>query len=367
MAPAPTEASPATRSFARRLLRLYAEAETVTMIDLGHRTGLWEALAAGPGTAAEIAARAGVDARYAEEWLSAIACARIARYAPEGRRFSLSSARARCLAGPSIYNLAPASRMVTLGARQGARLAHAFRTGRGISPAAYVEEFPAVMEEINRRRYDALLASAYVRCAPGLATALSRGIRVLDVGTGRGYPLLLLARAFPRSWFLGIDPDARSVALARRRAARERLPNLSYAEGTLEDLDPGDRFDAVTLFDVIHDLSRPAQVLGGIARRLRPGGILLATEPRASSDLSQNLGRSGATYLYGISVTYCLPVSRFGGPGGLGACGGEARTRALLAAAGFTRIRTREAPGNALGLVYSARRGLPVPAGEAGR
>ena len=45
------------------------------VLALGQRTGLLDALLAGPGTADEIAARAGVDARNAREWLGALTSA----------------------------------------------------------------------------------------------------------------------------------------------------------------------------------------------------------------------------------------------------------------------------------------------------
>ena len=48
-------------------------------------------------------------------------------------------------------------------------------------------------------------------------------------------------------------------------------------------------FDAITVFDAIHDQVDPARVLANIHRALRPGGVLLMVDIKASSNLEDNV------------------------------------------------------------------------------
>lgn len=355
MPPPSAAPAPPSRAFVRRLLRAYADGELTNLIQIGHATGLWTVLANGGGTAAEIARRARLDPRYVDEWLRALAVARVLRYDARRESFHLAPSRAACLAGPGIYNLAPGSGMVAIGARHLPRVARAFRSGKGIPAAVYEPEFSRLMDDLNRRRYDALLVPEYVRLAPGLEARLRRGIRVLDFGTGSGHPVNLLARAYPRSRFVGVELARLPLARARREARSLGLRNVRFVRGGVSSLRTLGRFDLLTAFDVIHDLAWPEATVAALVRRLRPNGRVLIGEPRASSDLGENIGRTGAAYLYGVSVTYCLPVSRAGGPGGLGTCWGVERAKALLESAGVARVRVRPAPGNALAVVITGR------------
>ena len=101
--------------------------------------------------------------------------------------------------------------------------------------------------------------------------------RVLDVGAGTGYLLGLLARRLPEAQELaGVDPAPAMVAVARDRAADERL---RFTEGTAERLPAADgRYDlvvAVTSFDHWAD---QAAGLAECARVLAPGGHLVLAD-----------------------------------------------------------------------------------------
>ena len=52
------------------------------MIDIGARTNLFDALAAGPATSVELADRAGLTERYVREWLGALVTGGIVQYEP---------------------------------------------------------------------------------------------------------------------------------------------------------------------------------------------------------------------------------------------------------------------------------------------
>jgi len=64
-----------------------------------------------------------------------------------------------------------------------------------------------VMDAIGRGTYDALLIDCYLPLVPGLREQLEAGARVADVACGTGHALVVLARAFPASSFVGYDLD----------------------------------------------------------------------------------------------------------------------------------------------------------------
>ncbi|MFC7614425.1 hypothetical protein ACFQV2_13725 [Actinokineospora soli] len=86
--------------FAEALFDTYTKSLTTFMIDIGHRTGLFDAAARGAATSAELAARAGLHERYVREWLGALTTAGVFTHAggvftlPRSTR-SASAARGR--------------------------------------------------------------------------------------------------------------------------------------------------------------------------------------------------------------------------------------------------------------------------------
>ena len=82
-------------------------------------------------------------------------------------------------------------------------------------------------------------------------------------------------------------------------------------------------YDVITVFDAIHDQAQPARVLENIYRALRPGGILLMVDIKASSRLEDNIGVPLASYLYTVSTMHCMSVSLGLDGAGLGTCWGQ--------------------------------------------
>jgi hypothetical protein len=87
-------------AFAGRLFELYTGGLLTFLVDIGHRTGLFAAAAAGPATSAELAARADLQERYVREWLGAMVTGGIVEYDPAGATFRLPAEHAACLTGP---------------------------------------------------------------------------------------------------------------------------------------------------------------------------------------------------------------------------------------------------------------------------
>ncbi|MCA1842068.1 MAG: transcriptional regulator, partial [Actinobacteria bacterium] len=101
------------QQFARKLFGFYTTGMLTLMVDIGYRTGLFEALAGG-GTSGQIAERAALDERYVREWLGAIATGGIANYDAGSGTFTLPPEHAVCLTGTSSRNLAAGSRTLAM-------------------------------------------------------------------------------------------------------------------------------------------------------------------------------------------------------------------------------------------------------------
>jgi SAM-dependent methyltransferase len=107
--------------------------------------------------------------------------------------------------------------------------------------------------------------------------AVRRGGRWLDLGCGPGGNLRL-SDAFAAALTVGVDLSPIALAIARRKKPEAQLVGadlnnaLPFADGT---------FDVVTVFNVLyHDwIESEAKVLAEVRRVLRPGGVLLITEP----------------------------------------------------------------------------------------
>jgi SAM-dependent methyltransferase len=349
----------AVAEFAGRIFGLLTDGMLVYMIDLGQRTGLFDAAAKGPGTSQEIADRAGLNERYVREWLGAMVTGDIAEYDPVAATYRLPPVQAACLSGTGATNMAPFSRLNTLLANYVGPVAAAFREGGGVPYAEYCPDFTGVMDALGRGIYDGLLVDAYLPLVPGLAERLRVGARLADVACGSGHALVVLGRSFPASTFVGYDLDEEAIDRARTEAAGERLSNVTFEVCDVAHLRVDNPFDAVFVFDAIHDQADPSGVLSRIYEGLAPGGVFVMKEPRLSSNLEENVGSPFAPLMYSVSTLHCMTVSLAQGGAGLGTAFGEQLARRMLADAGFGEVTVHDAPGDPPDGIFVAYR--PVP------
>jgi SAM-dependent methyltransferase len=341
----PTPDRKRVQEFARKLFGHYTSGILTIMVDIGHKTGLFEAAAKGAGTSQEIAARAGLDERYVREWLGAMATGGIMEYDAATRTFLLPPEHAVCLTGTSSRNLASNSQVLAMLATRLPKVAACFRTGGGVPYSEFRPDFTQYMDASWRLLYDGLLIKGFLPAAKSVPERLATGIRVADLGCGTGHAVNLMAREYPRSDFVGYDIGADAIESARAEARAMGLTNARFDLVDVSRLPSEPKFDLITSFDAIHDQRDPAAVLRGAAAALASDGIYLAVEPRASSNLEDNLANPFAPYIYGMSVMHCMTVSLAEGGTGLGTAWGEQTARQYLAAAGFTSVEVVDAPG----------------------
>ncbi len=121
-------------------------------------------------------------------------------------------------------------------------------------------------------------------------------------------------------------------------------------------IDAVETYDVITVFDAIHDQAHPAKVLDNIYRALRPGGVLLMVDIKASTQLEDNVGVPMATYMYTVSTMHCMSVSLGLDGDGLGTCWGRQLATSMLADAGFADVTVREIESDAFNYYYIARK-----------
>ena len=323
-------------------------------IVVGHRLGLYRALADGPATPEELAVRTGTDPRYVAEWLRGQAAGGYVEHDADGERYALTAEQAFALTDPDGPLYLPGAFVLALGTlRAEPQITEAFRTGAGVGWHEHDDDVPLGCEMFFRPGYLANLVPAWIPALDGVADKLEAGARVADVGCGLGASTVLLAQAFPNSLFSGSDYHRGSVERARKRAADAGVEDRTTFEvATAQDF-PGLGFDLVATFDCLHDMGDPAAAARHVREALAPDGTWLIVEPYAGDTVADNLNAVGRIY-YGFSTYLCVPNARSQDGGyALGAQAGEAAIRALVVGAGFTRFRrVAETPFN---LVFEAR------------
>ncbi len=329
-------------AFAERMLDMLNSGALMVMASVGHRTGLFDALAeTGAATSTELAGAAGLDERYVREWLGAMTAGRIVEIDPQTGRFTLPPEHAAWLTrAASPDNLAVEAQWITSLSTVEDDIVERFRHGGGVPYERYAR-FHEVMAEESAQTVLSVLFSHILPLVPGMTERLEEGATLLDLGCGRGRALVLLADRFPKSTFLGNDLSADAIAFATAQAAERGLENVRFEARDLSTFDADaepDAFAYVTTFDAVHDQARPLALLRGIRRTIEPDGVYLMQDIQGSSHVHENIDHPGGPLLYMISCMHCMTVSLAQGGEGLGAMWGEQKARELLAEAGFDSV-----------------------------
>lgn len=128
---------------------------------------------------------------------------------------------------------------------------------------------------LSQKRHDQRARRLFARVRELLGLNPGSSFRVLDVGCSSG-ALLLSAKKE------GIE--AEGVEPARRAAETARAAGLTVFAGTLQEARyPAERFQAVTMMEVIEHLRQPIDVVKEIWNILAPGGILVIGTGNADS------------------------------------------------------------------------------------
>ena len=195
---------------------------------VGHRLGLYRALAEGPATPDELAGRTGTDARYVAEWLRGQAAGGYVEYDADAGTFSLTEEQAFALTDPDGPLYVPGAFVLALGAlRAEPQITDAFRTGAGMGWHEHHDDVFLGCEMFFRPGYLANLVPSWIPALDGVAAKLAAGARVADVGCGLGASTVLLAEAYPQldGHRLGLPRRVDRAGPQARRRRRRRGPD----------------------------------------------------------------------------------------------------------------------------------------------
>lgn len=343
--------------FAERIVGVLDHASLAVMLSIGHQTALFDTLAALPAaTSAQIAVAAGLNERYVREWLGAMVTARVVDYDPAAATYALPPHRAAALtraAGPA--NMARIAQFVPLFGEVEQKIIGCFREGGGLPYSDY-PRFHQLMAEESGATFDAALVDVILPLAEGLPERLRAGVDVADIACGSGHAINVMARAFPASRFTGIDFSDEGLGAGRAEAERLGLANANFIARDASTLDVTEAYDVITVFDAIHDQAQPARVLQNIHRALRPGGVFLMVDIKASSRLEENIDVPLAIFLYTVSTMHCMSVSLGLDGAGLGTVWGRQLATSMLGDAGFDNVAVSEIESDPQNLYYVARK-----------
>jgi hypothetical protein len=317
-----------------KVFRDMAGAMSAGMVYVGVKTGLWRAMQGKGGlSSSALAESTSLEHRYVEEWLKGMVAAGYLDYEPGARTYSLPEEHAYFLASDDTdHFVGGLFAMVPPLLRVAPDVARAFAQGGGVRFADFGPECVTALDLINRGQYEARFADYWLQSMPTVVERLRGGGRTLDVGCGSGRVCAALAKAFPDAEVVGVDPDAESIARARKSS------NARFIVGDVSAVAKGAGFDLVTLCDVLHDLAEPVKTLEQARALLKPDGTLFIIEPKAADKLEDNRNAVATTF-YGFSLFHCMTQSLARGGPGLGTCLGPAGTEALVRQAGYTRFR----------------------------
>lgn len=317
-APDPEDIEAQVGAFAEQLFGLGLGAFEAVTVTLGRRLGLYHALADhGPCTAAGLARAAGIDERYAREWLEQQAVAGIIAVddpapGPDERRYQLPLAAAICLNDPeSLASMGPLFDFLNSLVTVLPALENAFRDGTGVPYAAY--GIHDVQGDFNRPAFQHLLVGDWLARVPGLTERLARpGARVAEIGSGEGWAAIAIAQAFPGVRVEGFDLDDASVAAARRHAAEAGVSDRVVFEvadvARTEDFEGG--HDVVLAFEMVHDLARPVDALATMRRLGGPDATYLVMDEAVAEEFEAPTENPVERLFYCASVLHCLPAGR---------------------------------------------------------
>lgn len=355
MVPIPSEER--SEQFAERLLGAFNDAAMMLLVSVGHRTGLFDAMASmEPAGSGEIADRCALAERYVREWLGGMVVSGVVDYDPTAETYRLPAEHAARLtraAAPS--NMAVMAGYLPIMASVEDEVVEVFRRGGGVPYSSY-PRFQEVMAEDSGAVIDASLVSTTLPLIPGLVERLQQGMEVADVGCGAGHAVNTMARAFPDSRFVGYDISTQGIARGREEAASSALANASFEVRDIAALGETDRFGLITAFDVVHDQAQPSRVLRAVADALEPDGVFLMVDFAASSRLEENVDHPLGPALYMFSVMHCMTVSLAQGGVGLGTVWGEQTALEMLREAGLADVCIERVQDDPFNNYYVARR-----------
>ena len=343
-------------AFAGQVVTDIAAAFSGVMTNIGHKLGLYKALAgSGWMTSNQLAEKTGTEERYVREWLNNQAAGGYVEYDPQTQCYSLPDEHVPVLADDdSPMFLVPALEVASSLWMDEGRVTDVFRTGEGIAWSDHHHRLFCGSESLFRPGYKAHLATGWIAALDGVSEKLAAGAKVADVGCGHGASTIVMAQAFPNATIVGFDYHEKSIETARQRAADAKMGGRARFEVASAKGYDEQGFDLICFMDCLHDMGDPVGAARHARQALKDDGTLLLVEPAAGDGVEDNINPVSRLY-YAASTAVCTPCSKSQEVGlALGAQAGEARLSDVLRDAGFSIVRrAAQTPFN---LIIEARK-----------
>jgi SAM-dependent methyltransferase len=284
-------------------------------IFLGDKLGVYDALADSDGlTRDELAMQTKSHLRNANEWLEHQVTTGFLEvddpaFPAEKRKYSLPASHAEVLCNrDSLAYLTPFVRLITAGGIQLPELVNVYRNGGGVGWEQFGDDMRTGQSEMNRPWFVGALGSEWFPSASELHDRLGAAdARVADIGCGEGWSSIAMANAYPNLTVDGYDIDEASIIAARSYADQEGVTDrvtFHHVDGSTIDHDQG--YDVVTLFECVHDMPYPVEVLR-TARSIAKDDAIVMVMDEAVGDEFGDRTDEVERLMYGFSLFVCLP------------------------------------------------------------
>lgn len=133
--------------------------------------------------------------------------------------------------------------------------------------------YPDANTQVRMDAFPSLLLSYLDR------PAMSRPLRILDVGCGTCAGTVAVAALHPKAEVVAMDISPEALSIAKVRAEQEGVDNLRFIEGDILDphhLPCSDQgYDVIYASGVLHHLSEPRKGLTNLSKMLAPDGVMV--------------------------------------------------------------------------------------------
>jgi ubiquinone/menaquinone biosynthesis C-methylase UbiE len=268
----------------------------VWLAHVGRQTGLLERLAAGPMSINELISATKMHSPAVRAWYSAAISYGLVSE-KKGRLYLKPGMKAILLDRKNPSYLGGQFSYIALSSLDYGAFKGLFKSGK-------TREMSSTLGAIEQATdWDHYAFLAAVRRDKKLRRLLSNGCRLLDVGCGTGSLLAKMRSEYPKSSFVGIDPSAKAVAMARRTAKSIKVMKRAGESMTFEN-----EFDVVYLGESLYAAKDKQKVVSNCYRALKNGGTIAIVEGLLPESKLQS---NGNRLIMGMQLEFALQGYRF--------------------------------------------------------
>ncbi|MDX1372271.1 MAG: class I SAM-dependent methyltransferase, partial [Nitrososphaeraceae archaeon] len=214
------------QEFMNKAVNDIAASSTAMLVILGERLGLYKAMAEENKylSVQELATKTGTNPRLVKEWLANQVASGYIEYNPSTEKYLLPPEHALALSNSSspVY-IQGAFKAIKSYFKDEEEFIKMFKNEKTFS---WMEHHPCMAEgwgEFFKAGYIGNLLNVWIPSIDNgkILQRLNDGINVADIGCGYGFSTIFMAKAFPKSSFIGFDFDKTSIEKANNLAKQE--------------------------------------------------------------------------------------------------------------------------------------------------